>query len=65
MVANMQEFLRTLCTLTRRHAPTGLVLWYDSVTATGALKWQNELNSQNKCGLHFPSVTTKGLFRRV
>jgi hypothetical protein len=25
------------------------VLWYDSVTADGALRWQNELNAANKC----------------
>jgi hypothetical protein len=30
-------------------AERGLVLWYDSVVASGALRWQNTLNRSNSC----------------
>eukprot|EP00048_Salpingoeca_helianthica_P009942 m.142659 g.142659 ORF g.142659 m.142659 type:complete len:839 (-) comp14975_c0_seq2:657-3173(-) len=47
-IPNVIEFLTTLKSLTAASNPAGKVLWYDSVTADGALRWQNELNAANK-----------------
>nr|XP_012308990.1 cytosolic endo-beta-N-acetylglucosaminidase [Aotus nancymaae] len=47
-VGNMPPFLRYLTTQLHRQVPGGLVLWYDSVVQSGQLKWQNELNQQNR-----------------
>lgn len=49
MVARLRLFVRTLrdsCRTTLGAASS--VLWYDSVTTTGELKWQNELNASNR-----------------
>lgn len=44
------EFLNLLTQYTRQYIPNGIVIWYDSVIhPSGELKWQNELNSLNKC----------------
>ncbi|XP_007426327.2 cytosolic endo-beta-N-acetylglucosaminidase [Python bivittatus] len=45
---NMPHFLRYLTAEVHRLVPGGQVLWYDSVLRSGELKWQNELNEQNK-----------------
>ncbi|GAA93437.1 glycoside hydrolase family 85 protein [Mixia osmundae IAM 14324] len=42
----------------RRRIPGGEVIWYDAVTSTGALRWQNRLNDLNRgfadaCGAIF------------
>lgn len=30
------------------HIPHSQVIWYDSITRKGELKWQNELNKNNR-----------------
>ncbi|CAH6776499.1 cytosolic endo-beta-N-acetylglucosaminidase isoform X2 [Phodopus roborovskii] len=47
-VGNTPPFLQYLTTQLHQHVPGGLVLWYDSVVQSGQLKWQNELNEQNR-----------------
>ncbi|XP_045345711.1 cytosolic endo-beta-N-acetylglucosaminidase isoform X4 [Leopardus geoffroyi] len=47
-VGNVPPFLRYLSTQLCRQVPGGLVLWYDSVVSSGQVKWQNELNEQNR-----------------
>jgi len=47
LVPKMKEFVKTLTEEMHRLIPSSLVIWYDSVTLEGKLKWQNELNSQN------------------
>ena len=44
------EFLNLLTEYTHQYIQNGIVIWYDSVIhPSGQLKWQNELNSLNKC----------------
>lgn len=47
-VKHLEEFVRVL--MEKQHAAksNSLVIWYDSVTKTGELKWQNSLNENNK-----------------
>jgi endo-beta-N-acetylglucosaminidase D len=62
----MIALLKEVTAAVHEAIPNGLVLWYDSVTSTGALKWQNELNQLNKC--YFDVCGTKierGRKRRV
>lgn len=47
-VGNTPPFLRYLTTQLHQLVPGGLVLWYDSVVQSGQLKWQDELNEQNR-----------------
>ncbi|XP_005884376.1 PREDICTED: cytosolic endo-beta-N-acetylglucosaminidase [Myotis brandtii] len=47
-VGNTPRFLRYLTTQLHQQVPGGLVLWYDSVVSSGQLKWQDELNEQNR-----------------
>ncbi|XP_006886401.1 PREDICTED: cytosolic endo-beta-N-acetylglucosaminidase [Elephantulus edwardii] len=47
-VGNMPLFLQYLTEELHRAVPGGLVLWYDSVLRSGQLKWQDELNEQNR-----------------
>ncbi|XP_012968918.2 cytosolic endo-beta-N-acetylglucosaminidase isoform X2 [Mesocricetus auratus] len=47
-VGNTPSFLRYLTTQLHQQVPGGLVLWYDSVVQSGQLKWQDELNEQNR-----------------
>ncbi|XP_013002578.1 cytosolic endo-beta-N-acetylglucosaminidase isoform X1 [Cavia porcellus] len=47
-VQNMPVFLRYLTAQLHQRVPGGLVLWYDSVTQSGQLKWQDELNEHNR-----------------
>ncbi|XP_069339041.1 cytosolic endo-beta-N-acetylglucosaminidase isoform X2 [Eulemur rufifrons] len=47
-VGNTPPFLRYLTTQLHQQVPGGLVLWYDSVVQSGQLKWQDELNEQNR-----------------
>ncbi|XP_055097875.1 cytosolic endo-beta-N-acetylglucosaminidase isoform X1 [Symphalangus syndactylus] len=47
-VGNTPPFLRYLTTQLHQQVPGGLVLWYDSVVQSGQLKWQDELNQQNR-----------------
>ncbi|XP_068770278.1 cytosolic endo-beta-N-acetylglucosaminidase [Struthio camelus] len=45
---NLPLFLRHLTAEVHGAVPGGLVLWYDSVVRSGELRWQNELNEQNR-----------------
>ncbi|EPB74491.1 glycosyl hydrolase family 85 [Ancylostoma ceylanicum] len=45
---NLQLFLRLLTEMMRASATFSRVLWYDSVTGTGKLSWQNKLNELNR-----------------
>ncbi|NXF34714.1 ENASE acetylglucosaminidase, partial [Nyctibius bracteatus] len=45
---NLPPFLRHLTAEVHGAVPGGLVIWYDGVVQNGALKWQNELNEQNR-----------------
>lgn len=47
-VKNTPLFLQYLTTQLHQQVPGGLVLWYDSVVQSGQLKWQDELNEQNR-----------------
>ncbi|XP_074778305.1 cytosolic endo-beta-N-acetylglucosaminidase [Athene noctua] len=47
-VGNLLPFLRHLTARVHDAVPGGLVIWYDSVLQNGALKWQNELNEENR-----------------
>ncbi|XP_007645419.1 cytosolic endo-beta-N-acetylglucosaminidase isoform X2 [Cricetulus griseus] len=47
-VRNTPPFLQYLTTQLHQQVPGGLVLWYDSVVQSGQLKWQDELNEQNR-----------------
>ncbi|NXI41672.1 ENASE acetylglucosaminidase, partial [Galbula dea] len=47
-VRNLPPFLRHLTTEVHRAVPGGLVIWYDSILQNGMLKWQNELNEENR-----------------
>ncbi|XP_064610247.1 cytosolic endo-beta-N-acetylglucosaminidase-like [Liolophura sinensis] len=41
------KFVEKLTESTRSSLPHGTVIWYDSVTSTGELEWQNALNDRN------------------
>ncbi|KAM6403697.1 cytosolic endo-beta-N-acetylglucosaminidase [Rhynochetos jubatus] len=45
---NLPPFLRHLTAEVHGAVPGGLVIWYDSVVQNGALRWQNELNQENR-----------------
>ncbi|NXR15418.1 ENASE acetylglucosaminidase, partial [Semnornis frantzii] len=47
-VRNLSHFLRHLTAEVHSAVPGGLVIWYDSILRNGALKWQNELNEENR-----------------
>lgn len=47
-VRNTPLFLQYLTRQLHQQVPGGLVLWYDSVVQSGQLKWQDELNEQNR-----------------
>ncbi|NXL89371.1 ENASE acetylglucosaminidase, partial [Alectura lathami] len=46
-VGNLPPFLRHLTAQVHSAVPGGLVIWYDSIVDSGALRWQNELNEKN------------------
>ncbi|XP_064251521.1 cytosolic endo-beta-N-acetylglucosaminidase [Passer domesticus] len=47
-VENLPLFLQDLTARVHSAVPGGLVIWYDSVLKDGTLRWQNELNDQNR-----------------
>lgn len=47
-VGNLSPFLRHLTAEVHGAVPGGLVIWYDSILESGTLRWQNELNQQNR-----------------
>lgn len=44
----LKEFVPYFTALIHEDNPGNIVIWYDSVTVNGELKWQNELNEQNR-----------------
>jgi mannosyl-glycoprotein endo-beta-N-acetylglucosaminidase len=47
-VSRLEQFVNLIHRRLHDKIPYAEVIWYDSVTAEGALKWQNELNSLNR-----------------
>lgn len=47
-MGNLSPFLRHLTAEVHGAVPGGLVIWYDSILESGTLRWQNELNEQNR-----------------
>lgn len=46
-VAPLKEFVQQLTKRIHEEIPNGVVIWYDSVTESGSLSWQNEVNERN------------------
>ncbi|CAN7112769.1 unnamed protein product [Brassica rapa subsp. narinosa] len=47
-IPNLMEFVSHLTKVLHLSTPGALVIWYDSVTVHGHLKWQDHLNEKNK-----------------
>ncbi|XP_022551383.2 cytosolic endo-beta-N-acetylglucosaminidase 2-like isoform X2 [Brassica napus] len=47
-IPNLMEFVSHLTEVLHLSTPGSLVIWYDSVTVHGHLKWQDHLNEKNK-----------------
>ncbi|KAI9156743.1 hypothetical protein LWI28_011490 [Acer negundo] len=45
---NLKEFVSHLTNTMHSSLPGSLVIWYESVTIDGILRWQNQLNKKNK-----------------
>lgn len=43
----LKEFVRQMTKRIHDEIPNGTVIWYDSVTESGSLSWQNEVNEEN------------------
>lgn len=54
--AKLKYFVKTLTEEVHKRKPGSLVIWYDSVIETGALAWQNELNSLNRCHTNYLTI---------
>jgi mannosyl-glycoprotein endo-beta-N-acetylglucosaminidase len=46
-VSELIEWLKYLTKEVHAEVPHGEVIWYDSITTSGALRWQNCLNELN------------------
>lgn len=55
----LKEFVPYFTNLIHKDNPGNIVIWYDSVTEEGKLRWQNELNSQNRYGINLNSKFKK------
>lgn len=47
-VPMLLQFVERLTQRVHAKVPHGMVVWYDSITKAGSLRWQNELNDRNK-----------------
>lgn len=47
-IGRLTDFVERLTSAMKEVCPNAVVLWYDSVTKEGDLKWQNELNEMNR-----------------
>lgn len=47
-VSRLELFVKLIHSKLHAKIPYAEVIWYDSVTKEGELKWQNELNSLNR-----------------
>ncbi|KAJ4828328.1 hypothetical protein Tsubulata_046325 [Turnera subulata] len=66
----LQEFISHLTQIMHSSVPGSLVIWYDSVTTNGDLKWQDQLNEKNKpffdiCDGIFVNYTWKENYPRL
>ena len=48
LLDQLNMFLSLVTTGMHEAVPGSKVIWYDSVTTEGKLKWQNELNQLNQ-----------------
>lgn len=48
-VEKLKFFVKYLTDGIHREIEESEIIWYDSVTCTGEIKWQNELSDQNEC----------------
>lgn len=48
LIDNVYTFLSLLTTGVHEVCPHAKIIWYDSVTVDGTLKWQNSLNKMNQ-----------------
>lgn len=48
----LRDFVEYLTSEMHRVVPSSIVIWYDSVISTGELKWQDQLNDNNKSVFH-------------
>jgi len=48
-MSNVEAFVDYLTQAMHRSIGHSQVIWYDSVTKDGQLKWQDQLNGENKC----------------
>ena len=55
----MYMLLSLLTTGMHQACPGSKVIWYDSVTVAGELRWQNALNQLNQCVLSDSFLTWK------
>ncbi|KAI4306874.1 hypothetical protein L6164_030116 [Bauhinia variegata] len=47
-IPNLKEFVNHLTLTMHSSVPGSLVIWYDSITIDGELRWQDQLNEYNK-----------------
>ena len=57
--AQVQKWVKYLTDTMHKHIPGSLVIFYDSITTSGSLQWQSELNYQNKVVDNFISLEKK------
>ncbi|CAA7034411.1 unnamed protein product [Microthlaspi erraticum] len=69
-IPNLKEFVSHLTKVLHLSSPGALVIWYDSVTIHGELKWQDRLTEKNKpffdiCDGIFMNYTWKESFPKL
>ncbi|XP_065870456.1 cytosolic endo-beta-N-acetylglucosaminidase 1-like isoform X2 [Euphorbia lathyris] len=69
-IANLKEFVRHLTQIMHLSLPGSLVIWYDAITVYGQLKWQDQLNENNKpffdiCDGIFVNYTWKNSYPKL
>ena len=62
-VAALRDFVQQLTEESHQQLPGSKVLWYDSVTRTGELKWQDQLNEENWYTSEWPVFDLLALFQ--
>jgi len=55
----MRSFVEYLTCEMHRHIVHAEVIWYDSVTRDGELRWQNELNEHNRFSICSVSLMSR------
>lgn len=69
-ILNLKEFVSHLTRVMHSSVAGSLVIWYDSVTINGDLRWQDQLNAKNKpffdiCDGIFVNYTWKKDYPRI